>query len=122
MTQNNPEQTADQTILNSIEPCEHGTGADGSPRRAMRVVYGPYTGVVFAFSKFEIDEKQVVEGMYPATYETEIYARPKGFREDESWDQWTSELLQAIVTENIGAYVMEHNAMRPKMRTTPEVQ
>lgn len=121
MTQNNSEQTPDQTILNSIRTCEHGTELDGSPRRAMRVVYGPYTDTIFIFSKFEIDEKHIVDGMCPATYETTIFARPKGFREDEAWDQWTSELLQAIVTEQIGNLTTD-GVILPKTRATTGVQ
>lgn len=122
MTQNNSEQTPEQTIFNSVKPVEHGKEADGSPRRAMQVLYGPYTGVVFAFSKFEVNDGEVVDGMYPVSYETVVYAHPKGFREDEAWDQWTAELLQAIVTQSIGEYVKEHSRMHPKTRKTAEVR
>lgn len=96
------EQTAEQTILNSIETVEYGTELDGSPRRVLQVIYGPYTGVKFTFGKFEIDESKMVDGMYSAVYETTVYTRPEGFRPDEAWDQWTSELLQAILYEHIG--------------------
>lgn len=61
----------------------------------LEVLDGPYKGVVFGFTKFDVMPERLANGMVPTRFETTLYHSPEGFVKDESFDAFTSEVLVA---------------------------
>ena len=61
----------------------------------LEVLDGPYRGVVFGFTKFDVRAEKLENGMVPTKFETTVYGAPEGFLKDEAFDEFTSEVLMA---------------------------
>lgn len=81
-------------ILNAVLPRIWQPKSTDNAQMALEIVDGPYKGVVYGYKSFDVvgDSK---DGMVPVKYETEIYSAPAGFKQDESFDAFTSEILVA---------------------------
>lgn len=92
----NKELSASATVLNSVMPRLWPRGEHLEPILALEVIYGPYKGTVFAFTKFELfPDRKSDDGLVATKFETTIYVRPEGFTEDEAWDAYTAEVVLA---------------------------
>jgi hypothetical protein len=89
-----PVSQTERTILDMVMPRLWPNG-NSDPFLVLEVTEGPYKGVVFAFSKFEVSTKKIKDGMVATKFETKQYVTPKGFRADEAWDLWAGEFLLA---------------------------
>jgi len=105
-----------KTILDSVMARLWSTNSLTEPILALEVLYGPYTGAVFAFTKFELSPQKLANGMVPTKFETTVFVKPEGFREDEAWDEWTAELLMAWLS-----YLSTHD-YRPLMNAKTDQQ
>lgn len=85
----------DVNVLNSIIPRLWKTAPFAEPLLGLEVLDGPYVGVVFGFTKFELAPVKIEGGFIPAKFETEIYKSPAGFERDEAFDSYCSEVLLA---------------------------
>lgn len=94
-TPNDPE--AAKTIMDSVMPRLWKRSPTEEPMLALEVLYGPYKGAVFAFTKFDLMPHKLENGMVATKFETEIFHRPEDpdFREDEAWDEFCAELVLA---------------------------
>ena len=61
----------------------------------LEVLDGPYKGVVFGFTKFDVRQERLANGMVPTRFETTVYEAPENFAKDEGFDEFTSEVLLA---------------------------
>lgn len=104
-TPNDPE--AAKTIMDSVMPRLWKRTPNEDPFLALEVIYGPYKGAVFAFTKFDLLPHKLENGMVATKFETSIFIRPEGFREDEAWDDFCSELVLAWLS-----YISSHD-LRP---------
>jgi|SRR5579872_755985 len=93
-----PQETIDYTPLNSVMARQWKSGPYADPILALEVIFGPYTGVVFSFSNFEVLPTKMENGMVPARFETKVLKSPVGFEKDEAFDLYCSELLLAWLT------------------------
>lgn len=88
----------DLNVLRIVQPILWKPGPLTELMLALEVMEGPYTGVVFSFTTFQIDPDNAKEGMLPVKYEIRVFSAPSGFVHDEAFDQFTSELLMAWLT------------------------
>ena len=92
---NNMTPNADLNVLNTIIPRLVRPASGGDGILALEIIDGPYKGVVFSFTKFEVQADRPVNGMVPTKFETKIWQCPENFRVDESFDNFTAEVLIA---------------------------
>ena len=94
-------------ILDCILPRLIQATTATQPILGLEVLDGPYKGVVFGFTKFEVLASKMENGMVPTKFETAIYSSPEGFTADEAWDSFTAEMLIAwlsyIATTDVNA-------------------
>ena len=79
-----------KTVMGKLIPISNGEGILG-----LEVLDGPYKGVTFSFTKFDILPYRSRNGMVPTKFETKVYEHPEGFVPDEAWDRYTAELFIA---------------------------
>lgn len=69
----------------------------------LEILDGPYRGVTFGFTKFDVKETVDAAGLRPVRFETTIYSAPDGFVPSEAFDTFCGEVLvewlKLIVTE-----------------------
>lgn len=82
------------SILNTIIP-RLITIDEGDPILGLEIIDGPYTGVIYSYKKFIVQKERLENGMVPTKFETQVHSAPKGFRADESFDEFCSEILVA---------------------------
>lgn len=83
-----------RNILNDI--CPRLVKVDnGDPILGLEILDGPYKGVVFSFTKFSVLREREENGMVPTRFETTVHTAPDGFRADETFDLYCSEVLLA---------------------------
>ena len=85
----------DKGILECIMPHLIQPSSTDTALLGLEVTYGPYKGVVFGFTKFDVIAERLANGMVPTRFETKVYGAPEGFRKDEAFDEFTSEVLVA---------------------------
>lgn len=100
MTQENSQYS----ILNTVLARLIKTTSDSEPILGLEVIDGPYTGVVFAFTKFTVQNHKMDNGMVPAKFELTIYGAPKDFVQDEAFDEYTRDVLLAWLS-----YISTHS-------------
>jgi len=61
----------------------------------IEVIDGPYKGIVFGFSEFDVAATKTADGMRPVKFSTKLFKAPKDFKKDAAWDSWTGELFIA---------------------------
>lgn len=79
-------------ILNSIIPRLIPVDK-GDPILGLEIIDGPYAGVIYSYKKFVVRRERLENGMVPAKFETAIHHAPSGFRQDEGFDEFCSEVL-----------------------------
>src|SRR6266496_3608359 len=64
---------------------------------ALEIIDGPYKGITFWFSKFEVSTMlaRSDDGLTPIKFETKIFEAPQGFKPDEGFDEFCGEVLFA---------------------------
>lgn len=99
MLQSNVNPRIDPNVLKIVSPCLWKPAPLTDLVLALEVTDGPYKGVVFAYTHFELVGGPVKEGeMVPVKFDTQVYVKPKGFEQDEAFDTFTSEILLAWLT------------------------
>lgn len=92
-----------QHVLNAVLPRIWQPNSTDTAELALEVKDGPYTGVVFGFTKFDVQEdKPDSKGLVPVKFDTTIYQSPEGFVKDESFDAFTAEILIAWLEYIVG--------------------
>jgi hypothetical protein len=90
-----PTEPIDESILNSVMGRLWKKGVYGEEVLALEVIEGPYIGVVFGFSSFEMLPLKIANGLVPVKFDTTIFKAPKEFVKDEAFDLWCSEVVVA---------------------------
>lgn len=92
---NNP---VDISVLKGVLDCIIKPKGYGEPIRALKILVGPYQGVVFSYTTFKFLQpkgEDIEKGMAPVRFETQIHQAPDGFVQDEGFDQYCSDILLA---------------------------
>lgn len=102
--------TSNDDLLTMIIPRLWKREETSEPLLALEVTDGPYRGVIFAYTKFDVlSTAPDLDGFVPTRFETTVLSEPRGFVKDETFDLFTSEVLFSwlsyINTHNIGAMV-----------------
>lgn len=84
------------SILNSVCP-RAVERPDGTPTLGIEILDGPYRGVVFSYKSFNVQSEKEANGMVPMKFDTEVLKAPRGFRADESFDQFCGEVIVAML-------------------------
>lgn len=100
--------------MDSVMPRLWVTHEGAEPVLALECVNGPYTGAIFAFTKFDLLPHKLKDGMVATKFETTIYQKPEGFSQDEAWDAYCAELVLAWLS-----YVATHD-LRPLIASRPQ--
>lgn len=60
----------------------------------LEILIGPYTGVVYSYSHFEVmDETDDASGLRRTKFETTVHTAPDGFVPEEAFDHFCGEVL-----------------------------
>lgn len=98
------QQSNEYSILNTVLARLIKTTPDSEPILGLEVIDGPYTGVVFAFTKFTVQNHKMDNGMVPAKFDVSVFKTPDGFTQDEGFDEYTRDVLLAWL-----GYISTHN-------------
>ena len=86
--------TNKERILNAVLPRIWQPSSTDVAQMALEITDGPYKGVVYGYTGFHaVGEAEM--GLIPVRYDTHIYTAPQGFVQDESFDEFTSDVLVA---------------------------
>ena len=91
------ENETDFSVLNMVMARLWKSSPFEEPILTLEIIAGEYKGVVFSFKSFHVLPVQMEGGFIPTKYETEIHivpaTFPKGWKPDEAFDIFTSEIL-----------------------------
>lgn len=88
-------QPKNVTVLNTIIPRLWIPAPLSEMILALEVIEGPYRGVIFSFISFKVHPLKLEGGWQPAKFEVKIWKSPKGFEQDEAFDNYASDILLA---------------------------
>jgi hypothetical protein len=97
-------RSQDEDVLKSIIARLVKTSPHADPILGLEVLDGPYRGVVFSFSTFEVMDRQLDNGMVPTKFNVTIHQAPKDFVYGEAFDEYAREVLLAWL-----GYISTHN-------------
>lgn len=83
------------SILNTVLATLVKTSPNTEPLLGLSVIDGPYTGVVFVFTKFTVQNERLENGMVPAKFDIQVFKAPEGFVQDEAFEEYVREVLLA---------------------------
>lgn len=112
----NPEEAPlpSTDILQLIIPRLFKTNPFASPVLCLEVIGGPYRGVIFSFSQFNIMPGAMLSnGMVPVRFETVIYKHPENFTKDEAFDTFSTEVVLAWL------HYINVNNLSPLLQAAP---
>lgn len=93
-------ESLDFDLLRFAIPRLWKANKNAEPTLALEIHQGKYKGVIFAFTKFEVQHTVLENGMAPTKYETEVFQAPEGFVKDAAFDYFTTELLLAWLSHS----------------------
>jgi hypothetical protein len=97
--------TSSTDLLTMIIPRLWKRETNQDPMLALEVTDGPYKGVIFAYTRFDVmHTSPSFDGLVPTRFETEVLHEPRGFVKDETFDLFTSEVLFAWLS-----YISTHD-------------
>ncbi len=85
----------------------------GKELLGLEIIDGPYKGVTYWYSKFNIDIEHSHDGMAAVTFTTQIHEAPVGFTVDEAFDEFCGEVLFAWLS------YIQQNDMSPLLEAKP---
>jgi hypothetical protein len=79
-------------------------GPLAKPELGLEVIReGPYKGVIFNVTNFEVQPGMLKNGMVPVRFQVRIYAHPTGFVQDAAFDDYAREVFIAWLS-----YIQTH--------------
>jgi hypothetical protein len=85
----------EQEVLKGVIPRIIQPSSTDTAQLGLEITDGPYKGVTYGYTRFEVQNGNTEDGMVPVKFETTIYSAPEGFTKDETFDAFTSEVLLA---------------------------
>lgn len=110
----NLSEPPDMSILNCVMARLVQTETFQHPILGLEVLQGPYKGVTFWFSSFNVDMEHLDDsGLAPVKFQTEVYEAPEGFVADEAWDRFCGDIFYAWLS------FIQQNDLPPLIKARP---
>ena len=82
-------------ILHQCKPKIVQPSSTDVAQLGLEIIDGPYRGVTFGFTHFDVKDQADPSGLRPVKFETTIYSAPEGFEPSEPFDAFCGEVLMA---------------------------